>query len=403
MIAMNDRPALLGGTPIFRSKVNIVRPVLPAFEDMRADIEEILLSGMVTKGRHLAAFERAIEEHLGVKNAVAVSSCTLGLMLTYRGLGLTGDVVVPSFTFMATVSSLIWAGLKPVFADVNFDTTTLDPKAVEKAITPNTCAIVAVHNFGAPAEIEELKALSDRHGLRLIFDAAHGFGTLYRGTPVGRQGDAHVYSLSPTKLLITGEGGVVATNDDSLAESIRLGREYGNDGKYDSAFAGVNARMPELGALMGIYSLRDLEEAARHRNHTAALYRKQLGRMQGIGFQNVSETNRSSYREFSIVIDPASFGLNRDELAKALEAENVDTRKYYDPPVHRQTAYTRFAPTSGLLTNTNLLAARSLSLPMWSNMSDETAVDICRAITRIHEFADDVSAAVNQSAIGAAG
>jgi dTDP-4-amino-4,6-dideoxygalactose transaminase len=401
-IVMNDRPALLGGTPIFTSKVNIVRPVLPAFEDMKADIEEIFSSGMVTKGRHLAAFERAIAEHLGVKNAVAVSSCTLGLMLTYRGLGLTGDVIVPSFTFMATVSSLIWAGLKPVFADVDFDTTTLDVKAAEKAITPNTCAIVAVHNFGAPADIEELKALADRRGLRLIFDAAHGFGSLYHGTPVGRQGDANVFSLSPTKLLITGEGGVVATNDDSLADSVRLGREYGNDGKYDSAFAGVNARMPELSALMGVYSLRNLEEAARHRNQVAALYQKQLGRIQGIEFQKVLETNRSSYREFSIVIDPDSFGLDRNELARALEAENVDTRKYYDPPVHRQTAYVRFAPTSGLLTNTNLLAARSLSLPMWSDMSEETVLDICRAITRIHEFANDVAAAVNQSTMGAA-
>jgi dTDP-4-amino-4,6-dideoxygalactose transaminase len=399
---MNHRPAVLGGTPIFRSKVNIVRPVLPAFEDMKADIEEIFSSGMVTKGRHLAAFERAIAEHLGVKNAVAVSSCTLGLMLTYRGLGLTGDVVVPSFTFMATVSSLVWAGLKPVFADVDFDTTTLDLKAAEKAITPNTCAIVAVHNFGAPAEIEELQALSDRRGLRLIFDAAHGFGTLYRGTPVGKQGDAHVYSLSPTKLLITGEGGVVATDDDSLAESIRLGREYGNDGKYDSAFAGVNARMPELSALMGIYSLRNLESAACHRNQTAALYRKQLGRTDGIGFQDVSEINRSSYREFSIVIDPASFGLNRDELATALQAENVDTRKYYDPPVHRQTAYAQFAPVSGSLTNTDLLAVRSLSLPMWSDMSDDIVLDICLAITRIGEFANDVASAVNQSTIAAA-
>jgi dTDP-4-amino-4,6-dideoxygalactose transaminase len=400
---MNHRPALLGGTPIFRSKVNIVRPVLPCFEDMKADIEEIFSSGMVTKGRHLAAFERAIAEHLGVRNAVAVSSCTLGLMLTYRGLGLTGEVVVPSFTFMATVSSLIWAGLEPVFADVDFDTTNLDPKEAEKAITPNTCAIVAVHNFGAPAEIEALQALSDRRGLRLIFDAAHGFGALYRGMPVGRQGDAHVYSLSPTKLLITGEGGVVATNDDSLAESIRLGREYGNDGKYDSAFAGVNARMPELSALMGVHSLRNLEGAARHRNQTAAIYRKQLGRMPGIGFQNVFETDRSSYREFSVVIDPTSFGLNRDELSIALQAENVDTRKYYDPPVHRQTAYVRFAPTSGLLTNTNLLAARSLSLPMWSDMSNETVMDICRAFTRIHEFAKDVAAAVGQSTMGVAG
>ena len=398
---MTDKPALLGNAPVFSNKVNIVRPRLPPFEEMIDEIAEIFSSGMVTKGRHVTAFEQAIAEHLGVKNAVAVSSCTLGLMLTYKGLGLTGDVVVPSFTFMATASSLVWAGLRPVFADVKFDTTNLDPAAAEAAITPRTTAIVAVHNFGNPAEIDELKAIADRRGLKLIFDAAHGFGAQYRGEPVGKQGDAQVYSLSPTKLLIAGEGGIVATNDDALAERIRMGREYGNDGNYDSAFAGVNARMPELSALMGLHSLLSLEQAAGRRNHTAELYRRELGCLPGIGFQEIVQGNRSSYREYSIMIDSHSFGLNRDQLATALTAENVDTRKYYDPPVHRQTAYAQFAPSDRKLSNTDSLASRSLSLPMWSEMSDEIALNICRAIRRAGESADEVTAALKQKAVAA--
>ena len=398
---MTDKPAVLGNAPVFNNKVNIVRPRLPPFEEMIDEIAEVFSSGMVTKGRHVAAFEQAIAEHLGVKNAVAVSSCTLGLMLTYKGLGLTGDVVVPSFTFMATASSLVWAGLRPVFADVKFDTTNLDPAAAEAAITPRTTAIVAVHNFGNPAEIDELKAIADRHGLKLIFDSAHGFGAQYLGEPVGKQGDAQVYSLSPTKLLIAGEGGIVATNDDALADRIRTGREYGNDGHYDSAFAGVNARMPELSALMGLHSLRSLEQAAGQRNHTAELYRRELGRLPGIGFQEIAPGNRSSYREYSIMIESSSFGLNRDQLATALTAENVDTRKYYDPPVHRQTAYAQFARSDGKLSNTDSLASRSLSLPMWSEMSDETALNICRAIRRAGECADEVAAALKQKAAAA--
>src|SRR5215813_7314111 len=147
---MTDKPVVLGGQPIFETKINIVRPVLPAFEDLQSDIREIFRSGMVTKGRHVAAFEKAVATHLGVKNAISVSSCTLGLMLTFRGLGLTGDVVVPSFTFMASVSSLVWSGLKPVFADVDLNTTNIDPAEVEAAITPRTTAILAVHNFGNP-------------------------------------------------------------------------------------------------------------------------------------------------------------------------------------------------------------------------------------------------------------
>jgi dTDP-4-amino-4,6-dideoxygalactose transaminase len=261
---------------------------------------------------------------------------------------------------------------------------------------------VAVHNFGNPAEIDELKAIADRHGLKLIFDAAHGFGAMYRGQPVGKQGDAQVYSLSPTKLLIAGEGGIVATNDDALADRVRMGREYGNDGNYDSAFAGLNARMPELSALMGRHSLCNLEQAALQRNHTADLYRRELGRLPGIGFQEIAQSNRSSYREYSIMIDSSSFGLDRDQLATALTAENVDIRKYYDPPVHRQTAYAQFAPSDGKLINTDSLASRSLSLPMWSEMSDETALNICRAIRRINECADEVTAELNQKAAAAA-
>lgn len=386
---MSDLPAVLGGRPRFDNKVNMVRPVLPEFAELAEGIQEILSTGMVTKGPYMKAFEDAIAEHLGVKHAVAVSSCTSGLMLTYQGLGLTGEVVVPSFTFMATVSSMIWAGLRPVFADVDPATTNLDPKAAEAAITPQTSAIVAVHNFGNPAEIDALKEVADRHGVKLIFDAAHGFGAQYSGTPVGGQADAQVFSLSPTKLLITGEGGVVATNHDDLAAAIRMGREYGNDGNYDSAFAGLNARMPELSALMGLRSLDNLEHAAESRNETAALFQEVLGRIPGVGFQEVRPGNRHSYREFSITIDEGAFGVSRDHLALALAAENIDTRKYYDPPVHLQTAYRQYYKGQ-TLTNTEWLSANSLSFPMWTDMDHETAMGICEAVLRIYQNAQAV-------------
>jgi len=380
---MSDVPAVLGGVPAFSNKVNIVRPVLPDFEDMAGQVQDILRSGMVTKGGHLKAFEQALREHLGVKHVVGVSSCTSGLMLTYRGMGLTGDVVVPSFTFMATVSALVWSGLRPIYTDVDPGTTNLDPAAAEAAITPQTSAIVAVHNFGNPADIDALQDVARRHGLKLIFDAAHGFGTLYQGKTLGSQFDAHVFSLSPTKLLITGEGGIVATNDDALAERITMGREYGNSGNYDSAFAGLNARMPEFNALMGIHSLKLLEEAAKSRNRSAALFQERLGSLPGVGFQVVRPGNRSSYKDLSVTFDPDLFGLTRDELALALADENIDTRKYYEPPVHRQTAYAHFYDGRPL-PNTEWLAANSLSFPMWSNMDPQVIERICEAVHRIY-------------------
>jgi dTDP-4-amino-4,6-dideoxygalactose transaminase len=381
---MSDVPAVLGGVPAFQSKINIVRPVMPDFSEMADSVQGILRSGMVTKGEHLKRFEQAVREHIGVRHAIAVSSCTSGLMLTYRGLGLTGDVVVPSFTFMATVSALVWSGLRPVYADVDPGTTNLDPAAAEAAITPQTSAIVAVHNFGNPAEIDALQDVANRHNLKLIFDSAHGFGALYQGQPVGGQGDAHVFSLSPTKLLITGEGGIVSTNDDALAEKIIMGREYGNSGSYDSAFAGLNARMPEFNAVLGLRSLARLEDAACTRNHAAEMFHEMLGILPGVEFQEVRAGNRCSYKDFSATFDPDRFGLTRDELGQALAAENIDTRKYYEPPVHRQTAYQHFYDGRPL-PNTEWLARNSLSFPMWSNMEPQVVTSICQAVQRIYQ------------------
>jgi dTDP-4-amino-4,6-dideoxygalactose transaminase len=386
---MPTQPAILGGRSIFDSKIPMVRPVLPSFEEMEEGIRHILSSGMVTRGRYLDAFEKAAAEHLGVRHAIAVSSCTSGLMLSYQGLGLTGEVIVPSFTFMATVSALAWCSLKPVFAEINPDSTTLDPGDVEAVITPETSAIVAVHNFGAPADIQGLEEVARRHNLRLVFDAAHGFGALHQGVPVGGQGDAQVFSMSPTKLLITGEGGLVSTNNDELAARIRIGREYGNDGSYDSAFHGLNARMPEFNALMGYHSLQNLENAARSRNQTADHFSRELGKLPGIGFQAIMPGDRSSYREFSVTVDEEAFGLSRDQLALALAAENVDSRKYYDPPVHCHTAY-RQHHNGRPLPKTEWLASHSLSLPMWSRMEEEVVQGICDAFTRAHTHAGEI-------------
>lgn len=386
---MNMKPALLGGQPAFDRLVPMVRPVLPGFDDLQAGFQEILSTGMVTKGPYMRAFEEAVAGHLGVKHAIAVSSCTSGLILTHKGLGLTGEVIVPSFTFMATVASLIWNNLRPVFVDADPETTNLDPAKVEAAITPDTSAILAVHNFGTPAEIDALQAIATRHGLKLIFDAAHGFGALYQGRPVGGQGDAQVFSLSPTKLLISGEGGIVSTNDDALAEKIRIGREYGNDGKYDTAFAGLNARMPELSALLGLHSLNNLEHAAQSRNETVSVLHEVLGCLPGVKFQQVRSGNRSSYREFSIMIEESQFNLSRDDLALALAQENIDTRKYYDPPTHRQTAYRPFYHGQPLPV-TEWLSANSLSFPMWTDMPTETALRIGEAVQRIQAHAGQV-------------
>jgi dTDP-4-amino-4,6-dideoxygalactose transaminase len=333
----------------------------------------------------LREFEVRIADYLGVKHAVGVSSGTLGLLLTYHGLALKEEVIVPSFTFMATVHPLVWLGARPVFVDIDRGTWNIDPARVEAAITPRTTAIVAVHNFGNPAPIAELESIASRHGLKLVFDAAHGFGALHERRPVGRFGIAEVFSLSPTKLLVAGEGGIVATNDDKLAEHIRVGREYGNPGDYGSDFPGVNARMPEFNAALGIRSLAMLEENAIGRNRLVAAYREALDTLPGITFQEIAPEDRCSYKDLSITIDEKSFGLGRDELARALQAENIDTRKYHDPPVHRHKTYVnQLGEQIDPLTVTNDIAGRSLSLPIWSHMRLDMVERISDAIHAIY-------------------
>ena len=392
---MAGKPALLGGIPLATTPIRLVRPVLPTFDAIQADVAATLANGMVTKGQHLAAFEQAVAEHLGVAHVVAVSSCTTGLALVYRALGLNGPVLVPSFTFMATVSALIWAGATPRFVEIDPATTNVDPDAVQAALAPDIVGIVAVHNFGNPAAVDALHTIAAAAGIPLVFDAAHGFGAQRDGRPVGGFGVAESFSLSPTKLLIAGEGGIVATNDEELARRIRVGREYGNDGHYGTEFAGLNARMAEYNAILGRHSLAQLETAASNRNRYAAAYCERLSTLPGIGFQHVRAEDRCSYKDFSITINSGEFGLSRDQLAQALAAEGIDSRAYYDPPVHRHAAYAAYAPPAGALPKTDWLAASSLSLPIHSLMDDSTIDLVCSAIERIQAHAPTLRAGHN--------
>jgi len=405
-------------------RVPFVRPALPPVEAVRPALEEILHTGRLTKGPFVERFEAAIAARLGVRHAVAVSSCTIGLMLVYRGLDLAsggcrsrngiargcavgsmesvsrfgiarsanrleplGEVIIPSFTFLAAPAAIVWNNLRPVFVDVDPLTTNVVPQAVKAAITPRTVAIAACHNFGNPCDVPVLGTIAAEHGLPLIIDAAHGFGSSVFGRPVGAGATAQVFSLSPTKLLVAGEGGLVVTDCDCLAHFIRLGREYGNDGSYDALFPGVNGRMPELSAALALASLEMLDTVAERRNELAAVYRRELSQMPGIGFVEVAPGHSSSQKDFSITVDPTRFGMSRDALRRSLAETGIETRAYYDPPCHRQTAFEHFHDRMRPLPVTDMLAARSLALPIGGHMTEDLVVEVCEAIASAKQFA----------------
>jgi dTDP-4-amino-4,6-dideoxygalactose transaminase len=366
-----------------REAIPLARPGVADPARVAADVEAILRSGVLTNGPFVRRFEQETARYLGVRHCVAVSSCTSGLMLVLRAAELSGDVIVPSFTFAATAHAVAWNGLRPVFADIDRRTLTLSPDAVEQAIGMHTSAILATHIYGTPCDVEGLDRIASRNGLRLFFDAAHAFGSVHAGTRVGGFGDAEVFSLSPTKVVVAAEGGLIATNDDLLAERCRIGRDYGNPGDYDCRFVGLNARMSELHAATALASLVDLDERLEERNRLAVAYTDALAGIPGILVPEVPVGDRSTYKDYSILIDADAFGIDANAVAEGLKREGIETRRYYSPPVHAMRAYRQPGPEARALAATGWAAERVLTLPLWVGMTDAQVSRVARSIGRI--------------------
>jgi dTDP-4-amino-4,6-dideoxygalactose transaminase len=375
--------------PLFAEPLPMVRPALPPAGKVLADFRTILETGELTNGRLVRRFEEEAAEMLGVPACVAVSSCTSGLLLVERCLGLAGSVIVPSFTFFATAHSLLWNRLEPVLADSDPATWNLDPQRVRQLLERpggrRISAILAVHIFGNPAAVSELEALADDFGVRLIFDAAHAFGAYRDGRPVGASGDAEVFSFSPTKTLVAGEGGLIATRHPELATALRAARNYGD---YDCAVLGLNARMTEFQAALALAGLAEVEAGIRRRHHLASIYEYYLAKEPGLTLQQSDPRDRTTRKDFSIVIDPDRFGVSRDFLYRAFEQENVPVRRYFDPPLHRQRLYRRYyRPGLDPLTHAERLSRGVLSLPIYPLLSDRDVEVIARRILAIRDDA----------------
>lgn len=347
--------------------IPLTRPSMPPFSAVAPHLRKVAASGFLTNAEYVRKLEKRAAELLLVPHAVAVSSATSGLMLVCRLLGLTGEVIVPSFTFIATVQALLWNNLIPVFCDCAPETFAADPASVERLITRRTSAILAVHVFGNPADVAALSRIAKKHRLRLIFDAAHGFGASYRGRPLGANGDAEVFSLSPTKLVPAGEGGVVTTRSRDLAGQLKIARDYGNPGDYNCRIIGLNARLPEWNAVFGWIALQRLSKLAERRRKLVSRYKKKLAGLPGLSFQRIPRASVSSYKDFSILLDPRQAGFHRDVLASFLAEHNIDTRKYFFPPIHRQDAFRAFVKRGQRFPVTDYVAENILCLPLYSH------------------------------------
>jgi dTDP-4-amino-4,6-dideoxygalactose transaminase len=372
-----------------------VRPPLPDLDKVVTRLATSYDQGVVTNGPLVAEFEERVAERLGTRHVIAVSSATTGLMLAVRafGLGAGAGVLLPSFTFSASAHAIAWNGLRPVFADCDRESFQLDvDDAAGRIDSAGVEAILATHVFGAPCPPEPVEALAAKTGARVVFDAAAAFGSTHGGRPIGGFGDVEVFSLTPTKTVIAGEGGLVATNDDDIAASVRIGREYGNPGDYDTQFVGLNGRMSELHAALALESFGGLDAHLARRRAVAARYAAGLSGIAGLRCQHLDAGDESTWKDVTIVVEPDDFGMDRTALRAALLAEGVQTRMYFHPPVHHQTAYAHEPHVE--LPVTDELAARVLSLPIYPALADDDVDRIVELIATAHEWAAEVTKAL---------
>lgn len=360
--------------------IPLTRPSAPPFTVVAPHLKKVAASGFWTNATYVRKLEERAEKLLGIPHAVAVSSATSGLMLVTRLLGLTGEVIVPSFTFFASALPLLWNNLTPVFCDCDPETYNADPASIERLITKKTSAIIGVHVFGCPADISALTRVAKKYKLRLIFDAAHGFGASYKNKPLGRYGDAEVFSLSPTKLAPAGEGGIVTTRSAELAKELKIARDYGNPGDYDCRIVGLNARMSEFNAVFGWASLQRLPQLAKRRRDLAQRYITRLSGLPGLKFQKIPPGCLSSFKDFSVLIDPEQAGFTRENLATFLAKQHIDTRRYFYPPVHEQKVFRPYHRKSHSLPITEYVTNNILSLPLYSHQKTAEIDQVIRTV-----------------------
>jgi dTDP-4-amino-4,6-dideoxygalactose transaminase len=386
--------ALFSGRPAFEEVLHVGRPNIGNRQDFGRRVDDILDRHWLTNGGpYVNEFERRVAELIGVKHCIATCNATVALEIVIRALGLTGEVIVPSFTFVASVHALQWQGIKPIFCDIDPATHNIDPRKVEELITSRTSGILAVHLWGRPCPIAELTVLADRRGLALLFDAAHAFTCKYRGRIIGGFGQAEVLSFHATKFINAGEGGAVVTNNDDLATRIRLMKNFGFSG-FDKVISnGTNGKMSEFSAAMGLTNLESIESFTRINRRNFELYCEGLSNVAGISVLHYDENEHSNYQYVVIEVDAAQTHLTRDHLIAVLHAENVLARRYFYPGVHRMEPYFSSSPGTGRrLPATEAVADRVLVLPTGTGVAPEDIRKICAIIRSALVQSREVSA-----------
>ena len=374
--------AIFGGDMAFEKPLYVGRPNIGNRQRFQERVDDILDRKWLTNGgKYVQELERQIEEFVGVKHCIAICNATVALEIAIRALGMKGEVIVPSFTFIATPHALQWQEITPVFCDVDPQTHNIDPQQVERMITPRTTGIIGVHVWGRACEIDALNEIAHRRNLKLLFDAAHAFACTYNGKMIGRFGDAEVFSFHGTKFFNTLEGGAIVTDNDALASKIRLMKNFGFTNYDQTDYIGINGKMNEISAAMGLTNLESLDSFISVNRQNYQLYQNHLAKLKGISLMVFDDMEKYNFQYIVLEIDSQTTGLTRDELVIILHAENVLARRYFFPGCHQMEPYRSYFPHSGLLLpHTEQLTQRVLCLPTGTDVGESEIEQICMLI-----------------------
>lgn len=369
--------AINGAPPMFAEPLHVGRPNIGNRTRFLEQVSAILDRGWLSNnGPMVQELERRIADYLGVRHCVAMCNGTIALEIATRALGLRGEVIVPSYTFIATAHALQWQEITPIFADIDAGTHNLDPASVERMITPRTTGIIGVHLWGRPAPVKDLRAIAETHNLRLMFDASHGFGCSLRGNMLGSFGDCEVFSFHATKFFNTFEGGAVVTGDDDLAEKMRLMRNFGFVDYDKVIYPGTNGKMTEVSAAMGLTNLGEMDRFVAGNRRNFHCYQSEIATIPGLALLPYDEQERNNYQYIVVEVGP-NFATSRDRTVQALHAENVLARKYFWPGCHNMQPYRAYYPNAGLvLPNTKQVADRVVVMPTGTATSTDDIVGI---------------------------
>ena len=375
--------AILGGTPCFADPIHVGRPNLGNWDSFQARLRGIWERNWLTNdGPVVRELERTLADYLGVAHCVAVCNATVGLEITIQSLGLTGEVIVPSFTFIASAHSIRRLGLRPIFCDCDPATHQIDPASAARVITSRTSGILGVHLWGQACPVPELEELARSRGLSLMFDAAHAFGSSAYGQRIGGFGQAEVFSFHGTKFMNSFEGGAITTNDPALAVRLRLFRNFGFSGYDNVVHLGTNAKMSEVSAAMGLTSFESIDQFMARNRENQTRYRESLGSIPGIQFLACPDLQQINAQYVVAEIDPTQLGLSRDELQAVLQAENVLVRRYFHPGCHRMAAYLAEPESTPIaLPHTEAVSERVMLFPNGMAV-DEEIIDQIDGIIR---------------------